>query len=67
LCDRHPGLRHCLLNGSTAGSIFARLPAAASPGLPHTVLPSTSPAHARLRLPDKLDRWRAALMPLLQA
>ena len=67
LRDRHPGLRHCLLNGSTAGSVFARLPAAASPGLPHTVLPSTSPAHARLRLPDKLDRWRVALMPLLQA
>lgn len=67
LCDRHPGLRHCLLNGSTAGSIFARLPAAMSPGLPHTVLPSTSPAHARLRLPDKLERWRAALLPLLRA
>ena len=61
----HPGLQHCFLNGTTAGAVYARLAAAEAPGLPCTVLPSTSPAHARLRFPDKLDRWRNALAPFI--
>ena len=65
LREKHASLDHCFLNGTTAGAIYARLPAAAAPGLPATVLPSTSPAHARLRFADKLDRWRDALAPFL--
>ena len=63
--QRYPSVEHCCLNGATAGAVYARLPAAVAPGLPATVLPSTSPAHARLRLAEKLERWRVALAPFL--
>lgn len=62
---RHPSVGHCFLNGTMAGTVYARLPVAAAPGLPATLLPSTSPAHARMRFADKLERWRAALAPFL--
>jgi double-stranded uracil-DNA glycosylase len=64
-----PELRAVLCNGATAHRLFVRmvLPALASPGAePFAVhrLPSTSPAHAGLRLADKLAAWRAVLAPL---
>lgn len=62
---QHPSLACCFLNGTMAGTVYARLPADRAPGLPATPLPSTSPAHARMRFPDKLERWRAALAPFL--
>ena len=65
LLAEHPGVRHCFLNGTTAGSVYARLPPDLHPDLPATILPSTSPAHARMRPPEKLERWRAAVMPFL--
>lgn len=65
LLAEHTGVRHCFLNGTTAGALYARLPPDLHPGLPSTTLPSTSPAHARLRPLEKLERWRAALMPFL--
>lgn len=58
----HPQLDAVFLNGTTAASYFRRRvwPGLQSqhPSLHLTALPSTSPAHAGLRLADKLERWR---------
>lgn len=54
-----PRLRRVVFNGQTAGR-FARF--FSSAGLDVSVAPSTSPAHAILRLEDKLALWRAALL-----
>jgi hypoxanthine-DNA glycosylase len=54
-----PALRRVLFNGRTAGRFAASF---AARGLQVTVLPSTSPAHAALRLGDKVIAWRAALV-----
>ncbi len=65
LAAGHPGLRHVVLNGTMAAALYTRLPPDRHPGLPATALPSTSPAHARLRPAEKLERWRVVLAPLL--
>jgi len=52
-----PHIARVLFNGQAAGR-FA--PAFASAGYAVCVLPSTSPANARLRFADKLAAWRAA-------
>lgn len=54
-----PGLRKIICNGTAAGRYFEKF----FPGLevPAEVLPSTSPAAARLTFEEKLARWRAAL------
>jgi TDG/mug DNA glycosylase family protein len=65
LVARHPSLRGCCLNGSTAGRLYHRLKGLDRPALPGIVLPSTSPAHARMPLAEKLERWRAAILPQL--
>lgn len=52
-------IRLVVLNGSAAGRLFrSAWPDALPSGVRYAVLPSTSPANARYRLPDLLDRWR---------
>ena len=53
----HPTIRCIALNGGTAGRYFAQL----NPGLTGHVLPSTSPAYARLTLEEKTRVWRSCL------
>lgn len=63
LVARLPALRAIACNGAHAHAQTLRaLPAAAVPVLR---LPSTSPAHAGLRLADKTDAWRSALAAYL--
>lgn len=54
--DRNPGIHLIALNGSTARRYFNRIGAGES--IEVVALPSTSPAHARLTIGDKTDRWR---------
>ncbi len=51
----HPTLRLIALNGSTAARFYARI--AGDIAIPSVVLPSTSPANARLTLSEKIQRW----------
>ncbi|MEG0459893.1 MAG: DNA-deoxyinosine glycosylase [Gordonibacter sp.] len=44
--------------GGTASSLYRRLCADMLPGIPHSSLPSTSPANARMRLPELVDAYR---------
>jgi double-stranded uracil-DNA glycosylase len=58
----HSHIAHVCVNGGTAHRLYVRrvqpvLPEALS-ALPLHLLPSTSPAHASLRLAQKLERWR---------
>ncbi len=58
----HPRIAHVCVNGGTAHRLYVRkvqpiLPEPTS-SLPLHLLPSTSPAHASLRLVQKLERWR---------
>ena len=53
----HPTLRLVALNGSTAGRYYVRFNDI--PGVPSVVLPSTSPANARLLFAEKVSRWEA--------
>ena len=64
--SRHPSIELVCFNGATAESLFKRhvLPLVDAP--PTLVrLPSTSPAHASLGLPAKLDSWRSAIAPYI--
>ena len=58
LLDAHPGIGAVAFNGSGAQRLHDRH-FARRPGHAYLALPSTSPAHARLALPDKLARWTA--------
>ena len=66
---RHAEIRTICFNGNTAAGLYRRkvLPRLDAPyaSLATQVLPSTSPAYASLRFEQKLDRWAAALPPLL--
>jgi hypoxanthine-DNA glycosylase len=66
---QHRGIRAICFNGNTAAGLYRRkvLPGLDSRGaaLETIVLPSTSPAYARLRFEQKLERWSAALRPLV--
>lgn len=44
--------------GSKATALYRRFGAPQLPGVPHTGLPSTSPANARMRLGDLVDAYR---------
>lgn len=66
----HPHIRRVFFNGASAERFFRQhaspqLAAASElpnlPALQLCRLPSTSPAHASLRLPEKLAAWRALL------
>ena len=59
----HPQIRTVLFNGAKAESSFRRfvLKPLARPDLHLLRLPSTSPANASQRYPDKLSAWREAL------
>jgi TDG/mug DNA glycosylase family protein len=67
---RHAEIRAVCFNGNTAANLYRRkvLPTLehAWAGLETRVLPSTSPAYASLRFEQKLERWSAALRPLLE-
>jgi hypoxanthine-DNA glycosylase len=51
----YPSIRRIVLNGSAAGRYYRQLDM--QEDIPAVVLPSTSPAHARLTLREKADRW----------
>jgi TDG/mug DNA glycosylase family protein len=69
LFARHPRIHAICFNGNTAAGLYRRKvlprlePAWAT--LATHVLPSTSPAYATLRFEQKLERWSAALRPLV--
>lgn len=44
--------------GSKAAELYRRHCAGMLPGVPHTALPSTSPANARMRLADLVEAYR---------
>ena len=63
--ERHAAIERICFNGATAQALYARhviprLPARVA-ALPFVILPSTSPAHAALRLADKQEIWRREL------
>ncbi len=58
LIEHHPGIRAVAFNGSGAQRLYDRH-FTRRPGLGYLVLPSTSPAHARLGFAEKLARWSA--------
>ena len=66
---RHRRIGLVLCNGSTAFGLFtARVRPALRPpwnGVRCIRMPSTSPAHAGMRVSQKLAAWRAALAPVL--
>jgi hypoxanthine-DNA glycosylase len=59
----HPRIGHVFTNGGTATRLYRRLVLPTLPAtlraLPLQALPSTSPAHASLRLAQKLEQWHA--------
>ncbi|MEO6597533.1 MAG: DNA-deoxyinosine glycosylase, partial [Planctomycetota bacterium] len=65
----HARIEVVLCNGGTAFSLFGRtvMPTLREPfaSLPHEKMPSTSPAHAGMRPPQKLAVWRRGLGPWL--
>jgi len=59
---KNSSIKHIFLNGKTAGALFDRH----FPHLIHmrTILPSTSPANARMRAADLIASWRALVQYL---
>ena len=63
----HPTIRRVCFNGMAAESLFMRQVRPHLSGLlmlEYVRLPSTSPAHASIRLADKLTIWSAAISPV---
>ena len=60
---RHPHITQVFFNGGKAEQCFRKFvqDQQALPPLKFRRLPSTSPAHAGMRLEDKLQAWRAAI------
>ncbi len=67
----HPSIGGIGFNGAASATLFERrvLPGlpAAHQALPRIRLPSTSPAHAGMSAARKLEAWRTALAPYLDA
>ncbi len=65
---RHPHIGHLFFNGKKAAELYRRLVLPGLPvhlrNIPATVLPSTSPAHARLSLEQKISAWSVILETL---
>ncbi len=60
----HPHIRRVCFNGATAQQVFRRqvLPSLPAGRLPEMIrLPSTSPAHAGMRLEQKIAHWAPCL------
>jgi hypoxanthine-DNA glycosylase len=57
LLDAHPGIAAVAFNGSGARRLYDRH-FTRRPGVLYLALPSTSPAHARLSLAEKLALWQ---------
>lgn len=52
------GIKAIFFNGQKAGELFQRIPATTLPELPVlAILPSTSPANARIPKDTKISRW----------
>jgi len=60
--EGHPTVRCIALNGTTAGRFFA----SETCPIPAVVLPSTSPANARLPLDEKIRIWNNCLSEYLR-
>ena len=60
----HPSIRLVALNGSTAGRLYHRL--AEVEGLPFVILPSTSPANARVPFKEKIKKWEVVRTACVQ-
>jgi hypoxanthine-DNA glycosylase len=58
LLTAHPSIRAVAFNGSTAKRLYYRY-FEPRPDIAYLALPSTSPAHARLGLTEKLAQWEA--------
>jgi hypoxanthine-DNA glycosylase len=65
---QHEQVRLVCFNGRKAQEMFRRFvqPGLSIPQLGFALLPSTSPAHASLRLAAKLDAWRGIIEPQLR-
>jgi G:T/U-mismatch repair DNA glycosylase len=67
LLHRHPGIERICCNGATAHRAVQRYFGAEFernfPRLECLRLPSTSPAHAGMRLAEKVEAWREGLLP----
>src|SRR5512137_196014 len=59
----HPEIRLVALNGSTAGRYYHQM--TISTLVPAVILPSTSPANARVSLPEKVSAWSIIRTPPL--
>ena len=57
----HPEIRLIALNGSTAGRYYHQM--TISTQVPAVILPSTSPANARVSLPEKVSAWSIIRTP----
>ena len=57
ILERYPSIQVIGLNGKTAGKFFSRAWPAGFNDVNVTVLPSTSPANARIRLEEKICAW----------
>jgi len=68
---RHPRIEAVFCNGGTAFACYRRHVLPELRGSPRALdvvrLPSTSPAHAGMRLPDKRRLWLRALRPFVAA
>ena len=69
--ELNPSIRSICFNGATAAEVYVRkvLPALAPrfAAIERRTLPSTSPAHARMRFAEKLEHWSAELPPARDA
>ena len=59
----HPEIRLVALNGSTAGRYYHQM--TISTPVPAVILPSSSPANARVSLPEKVSAWSIIRTPPL--
>jgi len=60
----HPGIKKIVFNGKSAQRLFLKFNSELVPGCVRlTSAPSTSPAHASMKYPQKLADWKEALTP----
>ncbi len=59
--EQCPSINLIALNGGTAGKYFTRAWPGGFPGVRVVILPSTSPANARMGLEEKVRSWRCII------